>query len=222
MRFEDRNKGLKKDFIIIALVLMAIVTIFSFLDFKGWSGRSSRINDLRGSITGNTYECQFYSNTGNPTMKARGTNIDISENIVKERTYSENGGSGYTNTLSSVITITIDGHQVETCGDTVLFVEEGLEPDVDFVVQDIESTADEFKDNVIFSRIINEYENEFGKPVVVVIKSQLGDPIVAYSGDQVYWEVCQDLPKTTKLYIDNKALYIHRANFQIIDKALLK
>ena len=121
-----------------------------------------------------------------------------------------------------MITITIDGHQVETCGDTVLFVEEGLEPDVDFVVQDIESTADEFKDNVIFSRIINEYENEFGKPVVVVIKSQLGDPIVAYSGDQVYWEVCQDLPKTTKLYIDNKALYIHRANFQIIDKALLK
>ena len=31
----------------------------------------------------------------------------------------------------------------------------------------------------------------------------------------------KDLPKTTKLMIDGKALYIHRANFQIIDKSLL-
>jgi len=56
---------------------------------------------------------------------------------------------------------------------------------------------------------------------VVVIQSQLGDPICAYSGDEVYWKVCKDLPKTTKLMIDGKALYIHRANFQIIDKKLL-
>lgn len=45
--------------------------------------------------------------------------------------------------------------------------------------------------------------------------------ICAYSGDEVYWKVCKDLPKTTKLMIDGKALYIHRANFQIIDKKLL-
>ena len=56
----------------------------------------------------------------------------------------------------------------------------------------------------------------------MVIHSQLGDPICAYSGDKVYWEVCEDLPKTTKLMVDGKALYIHRANFQIIDKELLQ
>ena len=37
----------------------------------------------------------------------------------------------------------------------------------------------------------------------------------------MYWEVCEDLSKTTKLMIDGKALYIHRANFQIFDKELL-
>ena len=46
-------------------------------------------------------------------------------------------------------------------------------------------------------------------------------PVTAYSGDEVYWEIPDDLPKMTKLMIDGKALYIHRANFQIIDKALL-
>jgi hypothetical protein len=69
---------------------------------------------------------------------------------------------------------------------------------------------------------LNQYKNFFGKRRVVVIKSQTGQPIVAYSGNNVYWEVEEDLPKTTKLVIDNKALYIHRANFQIIDTALLE
>ena len=70
--------------------------------------------------------------------------------------------------------------------------------------------------------IVNRYRNLFGKSRVGVIQSQLGDPICAYSGDEVYWKVCDDLPKTTKLMVDGKALYIQRANFQIIDKALLQ
>jgi len=47
-------------------------------------------------------------------------------------------------------------------------------------------------------------------------------PICAYSGDEVYWEIPNDLPKMTKLMIDGKALYIHRANFEIIDKKLIE
>jgi len=66
------------------------------------------------------------------------------------------------------------------------------------------------------------YKNLHGKSRVVVIKSQLGIPICAFSGDSVYTEVCQDLPKTTKLSIDGKLLYIHRATFSIIDKDLLE
>ena len=57
--------------------------------------------------------------------------------------------------------------------------------------------------------IRDRYKNMFGKARVVVIKSQLGQPIVAYSGADVYWEIPDDLPKFTKLMIDGKALYIH-------------
>ena len=86
----------------------------------------------------------------------------------------------------------------------------------------ISSDADGIEDMTIVAETVNKYKNYFGKPTVVVIQSQLGDPICAFSGQDVYWEVREDLPKTTKLMIDGKALYIHRANFQIIDKALLK
>lgn len=180
----------------------------------------NEVNELNGSITGNTYTCNFYSNSGDLFMTANGKKIDLSSNIVKERSYSD-GHWGYVQTLSSVVTITIDGNEIENCGSTVIFAEKNLEPDVDFKVEEINSTAEGLGDNVIIAKTVNEYKNLFGKSRVVVIQSQLGDPICAYSGDKVYWEVCQDLPKTTKLMIDGKALYIHRANFQIIDLDLL-
>ena len=46
--------------------------------------------------------------------------------------------------------------------------------------------------------------------------------MMAFSGECFYWVIPEDLPKMTKLMIDGKALYIHRANFQIIDKELIE
>ena len=40
-------------------------------------------------------------------------------------------------------------------------------------------------------------------------------------GVEVHWEIPEDLPKFTKLMVDGKALYIHRANFQMVDSSLL-
>ena len=181
---------------------------------------SNEVNSLNGSITGNTYECQFYSNDGNKFMTLTGQKIDINANPIREKVYGDRGWE-YTKTLSSVVTITVDGHQMSNCGSTVLFVEDGLMPDVDFQIENIDSEASGLGDNTIIANVVNKYKNAFGKPVVAVIQSQLGDPICAFSGSNVYWEVCEDLPKTTKLMIDGHALYIHRANFQLIDRDLL-
>ena len=49
----------------------------------------SEVNSLKGSITGNTYECQFFSNQGERFMTAEGTNIDINNNIVYEKVYTD-------------------------------------------------------------------------------------------------------------------------------------
>lgn len=110
------------------IIATLLITVLSLSCLSGCAVFKSRINDLNGSITGNTYAASFYTNTGEKFMSMSGKKIDLKSNIVEEQTYS---------------------------------------------------------------------------------------------GDKVYWEVCDDLPKTTKLMIDGKALYIHRANFQIIDKDLL-
>lgn len=204
-------------------ILSTFIVLSLLLSLTGCGFMDNEINELNGSITGNTYNISFYTNEGEKFMDMSGQKIDLSSNIVKEQSYSSDGGWEYTQTLSSVVTVIIDGKEVESCGSTMIFAENGLNPDVDFKSPEvIKSTTDgSLGENVIVASIVNKYKNYFGKSRVVVIQSQLGDPICAYSGDNVYWQVCEDLPKTTKLMIDGHALYIHRANFQIIDTKLL-
>ena len=204
---------------LVAGILMAALAVSCL---TGCEGLNSEVNDLNGSITGNTYNASFYTNEGEKFMDMTGQKIDLDSNNVEEETYSD-GSWGYTKKLSSVVTVTIDGKEVENCGTTMIFAENGLNPDVDFQSPEVinSKTDGSLGENVIIASVVNRFKNYFGKARVVVIQSQLGDPICAYSGDSVYYEVCEDLPKTTKLMIDGKALYIHRANFQIIDKELL-
>ena len=186
------------------LAIAAIVMLMAGV--AGCARLQSGIHDLHGSIVGNEYNID----------------IDIDNNIVEERSYASATDEWYsTKTLSSVITITIDGKQLISCGDTCVFYDKRLTPEYEFYLDDIDSNSSGILDSTLISGRVNSIKNEFGKPMVVVIKSQMGAPIYAFSGDKVYWEIEDDLPRFTKLMIDGKALYIHRANFQIVDKALL-
>lgn len=196
------------------------VVLLFFLTGCGKLG--SVINDIHGSLIGNNYTIYTYDNYGDQTLKTSGKKISITGNKTKNISYDSDGKATMGYDLSSVITITIDGKEIESCGDTCIFVQKGLVPEVDFSSEEIDSSGSNgITDNAAIARKLNRYKNDFGKSRVVVIKSQLGQPIAAFSGDDVYWEIPDDLPKMTKLMVDGKALYIHRANYQIIDKDLL-
>ena len=94
-------------------------------------------------------------------------------------------------------------------------------PEYEFYLDNVEGSSSGIMSTTLVNGLVNSVKNQFGKPMVVVVKSQMGAPIYAFSGNKVYWEVQEDLPRFTKLMIDGMALYIHRANFQIIDKSLL-
>ena len=198
----------------IILVLMAGIA--------GCAQMQSGIHDLHGSIIGNEYIIDIFDNSGIRTLKSHGKKIDIDNNIVEEKTYASDTDQWYTTkNLSSVITITIDGKQLISCGDTCIFYDKRLSPEYEFYLDQIESDSSGLLSSTLISGKVNSIKNKFGKLMVVVIKSQMGAPIYAFSGNKVYWEIEEDLPRFTKLMIDGKALYIHRANFQVIDKALL-
>lgn len=159
-------------------------------------------------ILGNNYTVYTYDNYGNQTLKTSGKKISITGNKIETTSYGSDGRAVTGYDLSSVITI--DAKEIESCGDTCVFVQKGLQPEVDFSLDEISSNSGNgITDNAALARVLNRYKNDSGKSRVVVIKSQLGQPIAAFSGDDVYWEIPDDLPKMTKLMVDGKALYIH-------------
>ena len=202
--------------------LMVAIILVLMAGIAGCAQMQSGIHDLHGSIIGNEYIIDIFDNSGIRTLKSHGKKIDIDNNIVEEKTYASDTDQWYTTkNLSSVITITIDGKQLISCGDTCIFYDKRLSPEYEFYLDQIESDSSGLLSSTLISGKVNSIKNKFGKPMVVVIKSQMGAPIYAFSGNKVYWEIEEDLPRFTKLMIDGKALYIHRANFQVIDKALL-
>ena len=60
-----------------------------------------------------------------------------------------------------------------------------------------------------------------GGEKIVLIRSQDGTDIGMLVGKNVEWEVAGKLPKTTRLIVDGKPLFLHRCDFNIIDTALL-
>lgn len=207
----------------IKALLATIICICIITWLTGCAANDDYMNDVKGNLSGNSYTIYTYDNYGQKVMTTTGDKINIAGNKTKSKGYDSEGNETTSYDVSSVITILIDGKEIESCGDTCIFEQKGLKPEVDFTQEDITShSTGKISENTYIAGIVNYYKNYFGKSRVVVIKSQLGQPIAAYSGDEVFWKIPDDLPKMTKLMIDGKALYIHRANFQIIDKELLR
>lgn len=163
-------------------------------------------------------------------MSVEGTRFDISPNKVKEYYYDSEGYwvSGWT--TSSVMTVEIDGNYIETCGSTVLFYDtrlERIETEIpkDIVLSEGDSYTVEAPNDLRYGDAWSLYwwwdthqqENTMPAARAAIIQSQNGDPICMFAGNNVTWEVSRNLPKTTEIFIDGMPVYVHRANFAIVD-----
>ena len=117
-------------------VFCLAMVIVMMLSMSGCALFQSKVNDLRGDLAGVSYRAEFYDNNGNLNMVASGKRISLEGNKVRETGYDSEGYTITTYSLSSVITITIDGRQIVTCGDTVIFAEDGMKKEVDFGLED--------------------------------------------------------------------------------------
>lgn len=185
--------------------LLAATAIMLVLMLGGCDTFWTNVKELSGVA----FTVDVYDNYGNPVTTMHGRKVAV------EPTSTDEDG----NADSSVLRITIDGDDVYTTGNTVVFTEDGLERVDDFETpKQIEGDGNGF---AMFDRMLNDFANLNGKARMVSVSSQLGIPIAAYGGDEVEFTVPDNLPKFTKLNIDGKALYIHRANYMVIDNNLL-
>lgn len=145
-----------------------------------------------------------YSNTGELTLTSHAEKIGLDGNVTTDSRYygiGTNGSvsSGSTDSLSSVITVTLDGRELDSCGDTLIFTEDGLEPVKDFAADALKSQDTEKTTGTgSTSQLLNRYKDSFAKKHVVVIKSQTGMPIEAFNGDSIKWDIDDNQGKVLK------------------------
>lgn len=199
-----------------------ILCLFLLLtSLTGCAWFSNEMKNIKGELIGNHFSIDFYDNFGNNVMSMEGKKVGIEANYVKSESIDSDGTSSTNYELSSVVTMTVDGNQVAQTGNTVIFSEDGIKKLEDFNLPSKITTNGDGTIN-IFDRNINKIKNLLGTPKVIVVCSQLGVPIAVYGGKKVYWEIPDDLPKTTKLNVDGLALYIHRANYILLDSNMIK
>ena len=156
---------------LMVLVLVVSLSSCAFLD--------SLVSEIRGDLIGNSFNIETYDNYGELTMTTSGKKINLKGNRVREAVVTDTG-YGYSYTMSSVVTITIDGKEIESCGDTLIFAETGLEKEMDFTTPEfINSTTDgSLGDNTYLAYSINQYKNLFGKSRILLNQIPDGSTIM--------------------------------------------
>ena len=189
-------------------ILLSVIALVLVIALTGCAALGSFISKLKGELFGNDYNISQYDDFGNLVFTVHGNRVAMSCEL------DEDGE------VSSYIDITIDGKSWKHVGSTLVFAQNGVDMITDFQLPaDMESTTNG-TGLMSIDRRINSYANLFGKRLVVLVSSQNGTPIGLFQGDDCYTEIPGDLPKTTLIYIDNKLVYVHRANVDILPASL--
>lgn len=196
--------------LILILIMAMVMTIAT-----GCAWWDNLVNRTKGQLVGESFEISTYDNFGGKNLTIKGTKVTLG--LLEN---SANFNSESTGFKSEVLEVTINGNEMFGVGDTLICAEVGVDMVTDFTTPtDISIT--EGGGFVPVDRYINDIKNMIGKSRVIIISSQLGVPIGVYQGEKVYVTIPADIPKTTLINIDGKSLYIHRANYKILDTALL-
>ena len=198
----------KRSLLVLALVLLVTLT--------GCAQIRDKIGLFKGQLIGQEFDITVFDHYSNKVMEVSGNKVNIE--LLKNASNIDESSEGY---KSGVLEITVNGKQMFQVGNTMIFEEKGLEMVDGFEIPDkVEVDSGGFL--VPMDKFINDYANKIGKAKTVIISTPKGVPIGLYEGKNVYVTVPEDLPKMTRLNIDGKSLYIHRANYLILDSDMIK
>jgi hypothetical protein len=137
--------GVEKDMKNCKAVILAFLLSTLLLTLSGCAQFQSTLNELQGNLVGVSFTMETYDNYGQLTLSAKGDKIKLAGNKIEEAIATDDGWVRHYE-MSSVMTITIDGKEMETCGDTVIFAEKGLEKAMDFTTPDFINSHAELGD----------------------------------------------------------------------------
>jgi hypothetical protein len=158
-----------------------------------------------------------YNQDGAIIDKVHGDSFQVTRNEEFDSTNTD----GSSNEDSSVLRISLGDDHISHVGSSMVLAEDGL---VD-VTESFGSTQVAF-DNAEpgtpwLNNLFANYESYWkGKSQTIMIRSQDGDPIAVFAGNDVKTS-STDVPKSTWFLVDGKTLLVYRCDYTVYDNNLL-
>ncbi len=195
---------------------MFVVIMAATLVLSGCNWLEYKIGSLKEQFVGRELTVQTYDENSQMIDRVQGKSVSIEA----DEEFSLKDANGDTVEKSSVLNITVGGKQMLHVGSSLIAYEEGLQNIFEEYVQQVDLNS--FNRSVPFiNRMVNDLQNlTTGKEKIVLIRSQSGQPLATFAGNDVSY-FATDIDKSTGIMIDGKYLFIYRCDYTIYDLALL-
>ena len=195
----------------ISLVAVLVLTL------AGCNWFEKKLGDLKEALVGREMIIQSYDENSQLIDRVQGKSVSIKADDEFELTDVD----GNVVEKSSVLNITVGGNEIIHVGSSLISHELGLENIFDVYAKSVD--LDNFDRSVPFvNRMVNELKNyTTGKDKIILIRSQSGQPLATFAGDDVSY-YATDIENSTALLIDGEFLFIYRCDYTIYDTELLQ
>lgn len=200
-----------KKSISISLVAVLVFTL------AGCNWFEKKLGDLKEALVGREMIIQTYDENSQLIDRVQGKSVSIKADDEFELTDVD----GNVVEKSSVLNVTVGGNEIIHVGSSLISHELGLENIFDVYAKSVD--LDNFDRSVPFvNRMVNELKNyTTGKDKIILIRSQSGQPLATFAGDDVSY-YATDIENSTALLIDGEFLFIYRCDYTIYDTELLQ
>ena len=200
-----------KKILSISLVAVLVLTL------AGCNWFEKKLGDLKEALVGREMVIQTYDENSQLIDRVQGKSVSIKADDEFELTDVD----GNVVEKSSVLNVTVGGNEIIHVGSSLISHELGLENIFDVYAKSVD--LDNFDRSVPFvNRMVNELKNyTTGKDKIILIRSQSGQPLATFAGDDVSY-YATDIENSTALLIDGEFLFIYRCDYTIYDTELLQ
>lgn len=197
------------------LRLLALVVILAL--FTGCNLLEQGFSDIKSAFKGREVVIQTYDEESHIIDRVIGKSVDISP----ENEFALRNEEGTTVEKSSVINLTVGGRSMLHVGSSLIMREQSLVDVFDEYAKTVDVTNLD-RSVPFINRMVNDMRNlTTGQRFLIMIRSQSGKPLATFVGNDVSYFSTQ-IDKSTMFRIDNKALFVYRCDYTIIDLSLLQ
>lgn len=144
-----------------------------------------------------------------------------SMHISAEDKFAKRDSEGYITESSDVLSLTIGGKTMVHVGSSVVIHEKGLVNVFEEYAKTVDVTNTD-RATPFLNKMVNDMRNlTTGQEYIILIRSQSGQPLATFVGDDVSY-FATEVNKSTGLLIDGKRLFIYRCDYSIVPLEFLQ